>query len=64
MPSNLSPAEFYRREADRLTTMAESSMFADVAGELLSIARHYDRLTREALATEPAGEFSTRVRAL
>ena len=48
MPANLEPAEFYRREADRLTSMAESFIFADVRDELLRIANQYEHLAAQA----------------
>ncbi len=48
MPSNLEPAEFYRREATRLRAMAHSHMFEDVRDGLLNVARHYDVLADQA----------------
>lgn len=48
MPSNLEPAEFYRREAARLRTMAASHQFGDVRDGLLNVARHYDVLADQA----------------
>ncbi len=65
MPFNLSPAEFYRREADRLRSMAESPIFYDVREDLLRMAGEYDILAgqRERLdrhcfgrAFEPSGQ--------
>jgi hypothetical protein len=48
MPSNLEPAEFYRREADRLRTMAAADMFKDVRDNLLKVARQYDAMATQA----------------
>ena len=48
MPSNLEPAEFYRREAARLRSMADSNQFNDVRNGLLNVARHYDVLADQA----------------
>jgi hypothetical protein len=42
----MSRAEFYRREAERLQTMAQSDLFKDVAAELLKVAAQYERLAR------------------
>lgn len=47
MPTNLEPAEFYRREADRLRSMAESYLFDDVRDGLLNVAHHYDVLAAQ-----------------
>ncbi|HEX9465187.1 MAG TPA: hypothetical protein VGB82_21500 [Alphaproteobacteria bacterium] len=48
MPSNLDPAEFYRREAARLRSMADSHIFSDVQQGLLNVARQYDVLADQA----------------
>lgn len=48
MPSNLEPVDFYRREAARLRTMANSHQFSDVRDGLLNVARHYDVLADQA----------------
>lgn len=50
MPSNLEPAEFYRREAGRLRSMADSHLFDDVREGLLNVARHYDVLAEQSAA--------------
>lgn len=50
MPSNLEPAEFYRREADRLRSMADSHLFDDVREGLLNVAHHYDVLAEQSAA--------------
>jgi hypothetical protein len=50
MPSNLEPAEFYRREADRLRSMADSHLFDDVREGLLTVAHHYDVLAGQSAA--------------
>ncbi len=52
MPTNMHAAEFYRREAERLSSMAEAEMFSDVRDELIEMARRYRRLAdqRERLA--------------
>ena len=44
MPINLTPDEFYRREADRLRSMADSPIFYDVRDGLLRMAKEYDIL--------------------
>lgn len=44
MPTNLHAAEFFWREAERLYSMAEAEMFADVRDDLLDMARRYERL--------------------
>ena len=44
MPTNIHPAEFFWREAERLYSMAEAEMFADVRDDLLDMARRYERL--------------------
>jgi hypothetical protein len=58
MPVNLTQSEFYRREAERLETMAQSDLFKDVAVELRRVAADYDRLARQtaALETWPAAD--------
>ena len=48
MPSNLEAAEFYRREADRLRSMAESGLFDDVRANLLKVARQYELMAVQA----------------
>ena len=50
MPTNMEPVEFYRREAARLRSMAESNQFGDVRDGLLNVARHYDVLADQAAA--------------
>ncbi len=50
MPTNMEPIEFYRREAARLRSMAESHQFNDVREGLLNVARHYDVLADQAAA--------------
>lgn len=50
MPSILEPAEFYRREAARLRSMAASRQFDDVREGLLNVARHYEVLADQAAA--------------
>lgn len=47
MPTNLSAAEFYRREADRLRNMAGSPAFHDVREGLLRMADEYDVLAAQ-----------------
>lgn len=44
MASNLHPAEIYRREADRLRTMANSDIYGAVRDGLLAIANQYEVL--------------------
>ncbi|MBV8535064.1 MAG: hypothetical protein JO128_05695 [Alphaproteobacteria bacterium] len=48
MPANQEPAEFYRREADRLRSMADSPMFYDVRCGLLGMAERYDDMAEQA----------------
>lgn len=50
MPTTLEPAEFYRREAARLRSMAESRQFDDVRDALVNVARHYEVLADQAAA--------------
>lgn len=45
MPFNLTPVEFYRREAERLRSMAASPIFHDVRDGLVHMADQYDRLS-------------------
>ena len=45
MPINMSKSEFYRREADRLKSMADAETFADVKDELLGIAEQFSALS-------------------
>jgi hypothetical protein len=58
MPVNITNSEFYRREAERLRTMAQSDLFKDVAAELVRVAADYERLAQQArsLETWPAGD--------
>jgi hypothetical protein len=44
MALNLHPAEIYRREADRLRTMANSDIYGAVRDGLLAIANQYEVL--------------------
>ena len=57
MPINLTPEEFYRREADRLRSMADSLIFYDVRDGLLQMAQEYDVLAgqREGLRRHSFG---------
>jgi hypothetical protein len=48
MPANQEPAEFYRREADRLRSMADSPIFYDVRSGLLDMAERYDGMAEQA----------------
>jgi hypothetical protein len=48
MPVNLDPAEFYRREAERLRSMAASDQFDDVRDNLVAVAHLYDVLAGQA----------------
>ena len=48
MPTNMEPTEFYRREAARLRSMADSNQFGDVRDGLLNVARHYEVLADQA----------------
>ena len=50
MPTNMEPVDFYRREAARLRSMADSNQFDDVSEGLLNVARHYDVLADQAAA--------------
>jgi len=50
MPTNMEPVDFYRREAARLRSMADSNKFSDVRDGLLNVARHYDVLADQAAA--------------
>ena len=50
MPTNMEPADFYRREASRLRSMADSNQFDDVRDGLLNVARHYEVLADQAAA--------------
>lgn len=59
MPTNLSKSEFYRREADRLRTMAGSASFADVQDELLGIAKQFAALSAAHDAKWPRAERAT-----
>jgi hypothetical protein len=56
MPVNLSKHDFYRREAERLTSMAEASTFEDVAPELARVAAHYMALAKRYEAKWPRAE--------
>lgn len=47
MPTNMPAAEFYWREAERLYSMTEAEMFADVRDGLLDMAHRYERLADE-----------------
>jgi hypothetical protein len=47
MPANQEPAEFYRREADRLRTMADSAIFLDVRSGLLDMAERYEAMAEQ-----------------
>jgi len=57
MPANQDPAEFYRREADRLRSMAESPIFYDVRPGLLDMAERYDSMAEQAtrMRAQPFG---------
>ena len=46
--SNMTPAEVYRCEADRLRTMAESMTYSHVCDGFLDMARQYDVLAEQA----------------
>lgn len=48
MPSNQDPAEFYRREAERLRSMADSPAFYDVRSGLLDMAERYAGMAEQA----------------
>lgn len=48
MPANQDAAEFYRREADRLRSMADSPTFYDVRSGLLGMAERYDDMAEQA----------------
>jgi hypothetical protein len=48
MQSNLSGAEVYRREAQRLRSLAQSSQYKDVRDGFLDVARQYDILAEQA----------------
>ena len=52
MPTNLSPEEFYRREAERLRTMAASPIFSDVRDGLVRMAHRYDLLATQRRALD------------
>lgn len=49
MYSNMSAAEVYRREADRLRTMAESATYTHVRDGFLDMARLYDVMAEQAM---------------
>jgi hypothetical protein len=48
MPANQEAAEFYRREADRLRSMADSPTFYDVRPGLLDMAERYESMAEQA----------------
>ena len=48
--SRIPPSEIYRREADRLRSMADCFVYYDVRDSFLAIARRYDLLARRAAA--------------
>jgi hypothetical protein len=56
VPINLSKSEFYRREADRLTSMAHSATFEDVKPELIVMAAHFLTLAQRYEAKWPRAE--------
>jgi hypothetical protein len=66
MPSNLDAAEIYRREADRLRTMAGSTTYGEVRNGLLAMAAQYDHLAEQASSItshrfgQPFGRRTTR----
>lgn len=43
----IEPAEFYRREAERLQQMAAKSEYGDVRDGLMEIARRYEAMGRQ-----------------
>jgi hypothetical protein len=47
MPANQQPAEFYRREADRLRTMTDSPIFFDVRSGLLDMVEGYEAMAEQ-----------------
>lgn len=48
MYSNMSAAEVYRREADRLRSMADASTYGHVRDGFLEVARRYDLMAEQA----------------
>lgn len=48
MYSNMSAAEVYRREAERLRTMAEAMTYGHVRDGFLEVARRYDVMAGQA----------------
>jgi hypothetical protein len=52
MPTNQDAAEFYRREAYRLRSMADSPMFYDVRSGLLHMAERYEGMAEQAALME------------
>ncbi len=48
MPRNVHPAEIYRREADRLRSMAEAEAYCGVRDGLLAVARQYEVMAAQA----------------
>jgi len=55
MPVHLSKHELYRREAERLISMAGSSTFKDVAPELSRVAAHFMALAKRYRGQVAAG---------
>lgn len=54
--SELSPAEIFRREADRLLSMADSFTYYRVRDEFLRIAGQYEALAQNATPESPASD--------
>jgi len=48
----LSPSEIYRREADRLRSMAESRTFHSVRRSFIEMANRYETLARQTESVE------------
>lgn len=52
--SELSPVEIFRREAERLHSMADSFTYYAVRDAFLDIAAQYETLARRAASVAPA----------
>ena len=51
--ANLTPAEVYRHEAERLRAQAGSAAFLSMRGAFLEIAERYEVLARQAEGLQP-----------
>ncbi len=50
--ARIPPSEIYRREAERLRSMADCFIYYDVRDSFLAVARRYDLLSRRAASLD------------